>query len=334
MIEFADIIVDLQAGDTGKGKIANFLTENDYTHVIRYNGGGNAGHTFYHNDKKIVTHSIPVGVIYNKMSIIGPGCVVNVKSILNEIEYLENLGYNVKEYLKIDKRVHIITEDNINEDANDIKIGTTKTGNGPTYRNKYSRTGIRAESIPELKQYLCDIYDELHAKGPVKVLFEGAQGFELDIDWGDYPYVTSSSCTVGSAINNGVPPQKIRRIWGISKAYRTYVGNKKFEPEDDAVFNLIREKYNEFGATTGRPRQINYLDLNSLIIAANINGVTDLVINKFDALKDLGIFKLYYKSKLMEFIDANSFEKFIIDVLNNNCCTIVKIYFSESAHTL
>lgn len=333
MIQFADIIVDLQAGDTGKGKIANYLAKNTYTHIIRYNGGGNAGHTFYHNGKKIVTHSIPLGVIYEKTSIIGPGCVLNVDSLFAEIDYLESLGYNPKKYLKIDKRVHIITEENILEDSKDVKIGTTKTGNGPTYRNKYSRTGIRAESIPELNDFICDIYYELHGPSSVNILFEGAQGFELDIDWGDYPYVTSSNCTVGGAISNGVPPRKIRKIFGIAKAYRTYVGNKQFEPSDE-IFELIRETFNEYGATTGRPRQINYFDLDSLIIAANINGVTDVIINKFDALMELNVFKLYYKSDLISFDNGESFKSFIRENLLKNCESIHSVFFSESPYTL
>ena len=241
MIKYADVIVDLQAGDTGKGKVCNSLSkiENEYTHVIRYNGGGNAGHTIYQDGKKIVTHFIPSGIINGLKSIIGPGCVVNVDSLMNEISDLESKGIKVKGNLFIDKRVHLITEYHLLEDGQDTEIGTTRTGNGPAYRDKYYRKGQRAESSSQLKDFVIDIYKELHGVNPCKILFEGAQGFELDIDWGDYPYVTSSHCTVGGAIMNGVPPQKIQRVYGIAKAYRTYVGNKLFE-NTNPVFNKIK----------------------------------------------------------------------------------------------
>ena len=290
MIEYADVIVDLQAGDTGKGKVAHSLCKNgEYTHVVRYNGGGNAGHTIFHNGNKYVTHFIPCGVLYGIKSIIGPGCVVDPLKLENEVKELEEAGFNVRENLFIDKRVHIILPSYIEEDSKDIMIGTTKTGNGPTYRNKYNRSGIRAcDYLPS--EMLIDVYEEFHGNKKVRILFEGAQGFELDIDWGDYPYVTSSHCTVGSAILNGVPPQKIRNVYGVAKAYRTYVGQKTFEGDSDH-FESIRIEGQEFGATTGRPRQINWIDMNDLIKAMNINGVTNLIINKIDVLGKVGVFK-------------------------------------------
>ena len=157
------------------------------------------------------------------------------------------------------------------EDGKDTKIGTTKRGNGPAYRDKFGRTGIRAKDIPELRPYLIDIYEELHQRydNPV-ILFEGAQGFGLDIDWGDYPYVTSSHCTVGSAILNGVPPSAIRDVWGVAKIYETYVGAKNFEGKDP-IFEDIREIGQEYGSTTGRARQINWLDFDMLKMAARID---------------------------------------------------------------
>ena len=145
MIQYADIIVDLQAGDTGKGKVAHFLSKDkEYTHVVRYNGGGNAGHTVYHNGEKFVTHYIPVGVFYGIKSIIGTGCVINILDLYKEWKELEDKGINVSDYLFIDKRVHMIRSEHLMEDSKDTKIGTTKTGNGPAYRDKYARTGIRA----------------------------------------------------------------------------------------------------------------------------------------------------------------------------------------------
>jgi adenylosuccinate synthase len=290
MIRFADVIVDLQAGDTGKGKVAHALCKNsDYTHVVRYNGGGNAGHTIYHNNRKIVTHFVPCGVLYGIKSIIGPGCVVNIDKLTKEIAELELNGIEVMGNLFIDKRVHIITDEHLSEDSQDTEIGTTKTGNGPCYRDKYYRKGLRAENEAFIAPMLIDIYEEFHNENEVTILFEGAQGFELDIDWGDYPYVTSSHCTIGSAILNGVPPQKIRNVYGVAKAYRTYVGAKLFEGVSEH-FEKIRQEGNEFGATTGRPRQINWIDINDLQKAININGVNILIINKIDILESVGVF--------------------------------------------
>ena len=154
--------------------------------------------------------------------------------------------------LHVDKRTHIILPNHIIEDTKDSAIGTTKTGNGPAYRDKYFRKGIRASEEPILKEFIIDTHKEFYGDREVKILIEDAQGFELDIDWGDYPFVTSSHCTVGGAILNGVPPKYIRNTIGIAKAYSTYVGSKKFEG-DDEVFKNIRELGNEYGATTGRP---------------------------------------------------------------------------------
>lgn len=335
MIKFADVIVDLQAGDTGKGKVAHSLLEGDikYTHVIRYNGGGNAGHTIYHNGQKVVTHFIPCGVLYGIKSIIGLGCVVNVNKLFEEIDYLEKLGFDIKNNLYIDKRVHIVTDEHLNEDSTEHKIGTTKQGIGPTYRDKYFRVGIRAESVEQLKPYLFDLYELHTSKEEHTILFEGAQGFELDIDWGDYPYVTSSHCTIGSAILNGVPPKSIRKVFGIAKAYRTYVGAKNFEG-DDLIFDKIRELGNEYGATTGRKRQVNWFNLDDIIKSININGVTDIIINKSDILDELGVFNLYHGENLLNFENGNVFKTYIIDNLKHKCSTIENIIFSNNPYTI
>ena len=332
MILYADVIVDLQAGDTGKGKVAHHLAkiQNEYTHVVRYNGGGNAGHTIYHNGEKFVTHYIPVGVIYGIKSIIGPGCVVNVEGLFKEIEELEKGGFDVRSNLFIDKRTHVITDEHLNEENGETKIGTTKRGNGPAYRDKYSRKGVRAESVEELKSFLIDIYEEFHENDDkVKVLFEGAQGFELDIDWGDYPYVTSSHCTVGGAILNGIPPSKIRRVYGVAKAYRTYVGSKEFEP-NNPIFSKIREVGNEFGATTGRPRQIGWTNVDDLIKACNINGVTHLVINKVDILEQIGNFTIIIGGFPRVFTERIFFENFVRDIMMMKCSLLKEVIFSYS----
>lgn len=331
MIKYADVIVDLQAGDTGKGKVCFSLTKNknEYTHVIRYNGGGNAGHTIYKDGKKIITHFIPSGIVNGIKSIIGPGCVINIKKFKEEIEELKMAGIEVEGLLFVDKRVHIVTEQHIFEDSKDTEIGTTKTGNGPAYRDKYNRTGIRACDFNfDLSDYLIDIYEEIHGENECKILFEGAQGFELDVDWGDYPYVTSSHCTVGSAILNGVPPQKIRKIFGVAKVYRTYVGNKTFEPSSE-IFDKIREIGNEYGATTGRKRQIDWLDLDDLVKAVNINGVTDIIINKLDILNKVNTYK-FYKNKDLKNINGELFKFYIEQILKNTCSSVNKIIFSDT----
>ena len=335
MIKYTDIIVDLQAGDTGKGKVAHELAskKDEYTHVIRYNGGGNAGHTIYHNGNKFVTHFIPVGVIYGIKSIIGPGCVVDPKKLEKEIKVLEKGGFKVRENLFIDKRAHVIKQEYILEDAKDTKIGTTKTGNGPTYREKYNRTGLRVEECNELKDYIIDIYDEFHGEDEVTILCEGAQGFELDIDWGDYPYVTSSSCTVSGALQNGIPFQSVRNVYGIIKAYRTYVGNKSFE-EPSRTFEAIRRVGNEFGATTGRPRQIGWFNIDDVKKAIKINGVTHIVMNKVDVLEETKTFKLIENDGLCTFNGKGLFKSFIVQTLLKDCPTVKEVTFSESPHKI
>lgn len=326
MINHADVIVDLQSGDSGKGKIANYLAQHgSYTHVIRYNGSNNAGHTIYLNDKKFVTHSIPVGVLHGKKSIIGPGCVLNVKHFFNELEELNNAGIKTEGLVKIASNVHIITDSHLDEDSSDTKIGTTRRGNGPAYRDKYDRKGVRALEVKELQNYIVDIYEEFYSStDSIKILFEGAQGFNLDIDWGDYPYVTSSHCTVGSAVINGIAAQKIRNVYGAAKIYETYVGAKKFEP-DDIIFSKIRSLGNEFGATTARPRQCNWLNINNLKKAIDINGVTDLIISKVDVLKEMDVWKVYEDNQTLSFLNEDSIMKYLKDKFKST-----KIYWSNN----
>ena len=331
----ADIIVGLQHGDCGKGKVTHHLCrEGDYTHVIRYNGGCNAGHTIFHNEEKFVTHHIPAGVFFGIKSIIGPGCVVDVEQFHREvIDLAFKLGSDVVDLIKVAKNAHVITKEHIEEDGKDNVIGTTKRGNGPAYRDKYARDGVRAEEIKSLEPFLVDIYDELHNSDvePI-ILFEGAQGFGLDIDWGDYPYVTSSHCTSASALLNGVPPQAVRNVWGIAKIYETYVGQKDFQP-DDVVFDMLQSVGQEYGATTGRPRQCNWLDWDGLEKAININGVNNLVFNKVDVLRQIGTWKLRNKGEEVEFEAEEDMKSWILNKLtptglNNSVC------FSDSPNHL
>ena len=334
----ADIIVGLQHGDCGKGKVAHHLAKTqDYTHVIRYNGGCNAGHTIFHQGVKVVTHHIPAGVFFGIKSIIGPGCVLDVNKFFHEINVLsEVIGPSVRDMIKVANNVHIIKEEHLSEDSTDEKLGTTKSGNGPAYRDKYSRIGTRAHEIEDLKPFLVDMYEELHNDDDVRVLFEGAQGFSLDIDWGDYPYVTSSHCTVAGALLNGVPPQSVQNVWGIAKIYETYVGTKNFQP-NDPVFNKIQQVGKEFGATTGRTRQCNWLNWDNLEKAININGVTSLVFNKMDVLREVGVWGIIYKGEEKIFNSENDMKRWIQSKVYANASftrPAPVIYFSESPEHL
>ncbi len=320
----ADVIVDLQYGDCGKGKITHYLcSTGKYTHVVRYNGGCNAGHTIYHKGKKFVTHHIPAGVFFGIKSIIGPGCVVNPEQFFKEIKELEDGGLEVRNLVKIATNTHIITRSHLSHDSGDTKIGTTKRGNGPAYSDKYARTGVRAESVPELQEFLVDFLEEMHQEGTI-ALFEGAQGFGLDIDWGDYPYVTSSHCTVAGAMLNGVPPKAIRNVWGVAKAYETYVGTKKFQG-NDPVFDKICEVGQEYGATTGRKRQVNWMNWNLIEKAIKVNGVTHIVFNKMDVLRDVDTWKAISSEKIQNFDSESDFQDFVRQNLSE---TGITVYFS------
>lgn len=344
MIENTDVVIDLQSGDTGKGKVAYSLTarEHDFDYALRFNGGGNAGHTIYHNGKKIVTHQIPVGIINGVPSIIGPGCVVNLFKLQKEIEELKSFGIPVEKLLLIDKRAHVVTGDHIAEDSKDTLIGTTRQGIGPAYRDKYSRSGIRVGVVAEvtdLANYITDVYELWYGNKGINILAEGAQGFNLDVDWGDYPYVTASHCTIGSVCLNGIPPQALGNVYGVIKAYETYVGSKEFEPDDEDIRKL-REYGQEFGATTGRARQCNWLDLRNVKQAAQINGTTHIIINKMDILEKVGVFKLYdVNGKLREFPSSERFveyvENFLYSEVNHTSTSLITdIVWSRSPNTI
>lgn len=326
----ADIVVDLQYGDTGKGKITHFLSRNKrYTHVLRYNGGGNAGHTIFHKGKKFVTHQIPAGVFWGIRSIIGNGCVVDPKQFLKELKELRAGGIKTKGKIFIARNAHVITESHKHEDNKDKRIGTTKRGNGPAYRDKYGRTGVRAEDVPALRPYCVDLYKEFFGHKKVRILGEGAQGFGLDIDWGDYPFVTSSHSMVGGAVLNAIPPQAIRQVWGVVKAYETYVGNKKFEPKNP-TFARIREIGEEYGATTGRPRQVNWLDMDLLERAIRLNGVTHIVFNKLDVLLAVRQWAVREKGKVRRFTTEKAFKAFLTKRLKLIGIPRSRAYFSVS----
>jgi adenylosuccinate synthase len=308
-----DVVIGMQYGDEGKGKIANQMAASgEYDYVVRFNGGGNAGHTIYLNGEKIVTHLVPCGILHGIPSVIGNGCVIDTKKLFDELEYLEGFGFDTT-LLRIAENAHIITREHIEEDSKDTKIGTTRTGNGPCYRDKVARTGIRAKDVPELQPYLVDMYSLIHSS-PKKFLAEGAQGYWLDVDFGDYPYVTSSNTGVGALLNNGFNFKQVRDVVGVIKCYSTYVGAKDYQQVHDDRFEKLREIGQEYGATTGRPRQIDWLNLDEVNQACQMNGVTKLIVNKMDVLAQIENGWDWYQDGKLHFVDDEG--SFMLCIMN------------------
>ena len=244
--------------------------------------------------------------------------------IFQRTKKLKEGGIETAGIIFIAKNTHVITNSHMEEDKKDNAIGTTKRGNGPAYRDKYARSGLRAEHIPELQEYMIDMYKELHTYKNPNILFEGAQGFGLDIDWGDYPYVTSSHCTTAAALLNGIPPQAVQKVWGVAKAYETYVGAKQFQPEGD-IYNMLREIGAEYGTTTGRPRQCNWMNWDLVEKAININGVTDLVFNKMDVLRKLGHWTIRKNGQAFNFSNEDTMKDWILASLKERN---INVHFS------
>lgn len=355
MIKFVDIIQDLSYGDCGKGAVAYSLSKKpEYNLCMRVNGGCNAGHTIYHNGKKFVTHQVPTGIFHGKTCIIGSGCVVTLSKLKKEIEELEAEGVQVRGKLFIAGNAHIVMSKHVQEEIDEAKIGTTKQGIGPCYRDKYARSGIRIENLltpfktidtPEdtvcivtdidggkdhsfFTDMIIDLYSFLYDRQEnFGILVEGAQGFYLDIDHGDYPYVSSSHSSVAGALLNCLPYNKVRKVYGVIKAYETYVGAKKFQP-DDPIFDKLADLGQEFGATTGRRRQCDFLNLQGVKEASNINAVTHLVVSKLDVLKELNAQEEEKHWKIrdssgwtLDFADVDDFTMFIKAQMFS-CCDI------------
>ena len=330
-----DVILGLQWGDEGKGKIVDYLADK-YDIIARFQGGPNAGHTLYIDGVKHVLHTIPSGIFREgKINYIGNGVVIDPVTLLKEIENLEKQGIPVKERLIISKRANLILPTHKILDAasesskGSSKIGSTLKGIGPTYMDKTGRNGLRVgdileddfivkyellkakhlqllqiynfdyelseledswfDAIEKLKEYkqVESVYfiNEALKKGK-KILAEGAQGSMLDIDFGTYPFVTSSN-TISAAVCTGlgISPKHIGEVIGITKAYCTRVGSGPFPSElTDETGEKLRKEGAEFGATTGRPRRCGWIDLPALNYACLINGVTKLVITKADIL--------------------------------------------------
>lgn len=330
-----DVILGLQWGDEGKGKIVDFFAPN-YDVIARFQGGPNAGHTLYVNGEKVVLHQIPSGIFHKGIvNLIGNGVVLDPVTLKRECEKVASMGVNVKENLFIAQRTNIIipTHRALDKAAElakgDEKIGSTLKGIGPAYMDKTGRNALRVGDLldPEFNklynklkakhQQLLDNYNFTEdisaweaeffeaveflktlnivngeyfinakiAEGK-KVLAEGAQGSMLDVDFGTFPFVTSSNTiSAGVSTGLGVAPNKIREVIGITKAYCTRVGSGPFPTElFDATGDELRKIGNEFGATTGRPRRCGWIDLVALKFACMINGITQIVMTKSDVL--------------------------------------------------
>jgi adenylosuccinate synthase len=338
-INTSSCVVGVQWGDEGKGKIVDILSEKADV-VVRFQGGGNAGHTVVVNGEKHVLHLIPSGILHKSVCVIANGVVVDLIQLLDEMDDVRKKGIKLEGRLFLSDRAHVVMPyhkflDKYSEVASGKgKIGTTQRGIGPCYADKAARKGIRVADLyneaffrervlaftaeknkilaalyggeqldPEriiaeyrgyaekLRPFVTDAVDLVNAaidKGK-KVLFEGAQGSLLDIDFGTYPFVTSSnSDACGISSGSGVPPKKIGKILGVAKAYCTRVGEGPFPTElTDALGEKLREIGGEYGATTGRPRRCGWFDGVTSRHAVQINGIDEVVITKLDVLSGL-----------------------------------------------
>ncbi|MFA7494087.1 MAG: adenylosuccinate synthase [Proteiniphilum sp.] len=329
-----DVLLGLQWGDEGKGKVVDVLTP-QYEVVARFQGGPNAGHTLEFEGKKYVLKSIPSGIFQDgKINIIGNGVVIDPALFKQEVEGLEASGHSLTDRLFISKKAHLILPthrllDAASEKAmGDAKIGTTGRGIGPTYIDKIGRHGLRVgdlfhnfeekyrnavlrhkeqldyyrfeydlptlekewfAGIEKMKQFTIidsEHFINKHLEAGGSVLAEGAQGSMLDIDFGSYPFVTSSNTICAGACSGmGVAPGRIGEVYGIFKAYCTRVGSGPFPTElFDADGQLLRDRGNEYGSVTGRPRRCGWIDLVALRYTIMLNGVTKLVMMKSDVL--------------------------------------------------
>lgn len=333
-----DVLLGLQWGDEGKGKVVDVLTP-DYDIIARFQGGPNAGHTLEFDGIKHVLHTIPSGIFHpNKLNIIGNGVVIDPIIFKKEIDALIKMGVDVKKTLLVSRKAHLILPTHRFLDAasealkGKAKIGSTLKGIGPAYMDKTGRNGLRVGDI-ERKDF-ADAYLQLvekhkalltyynyaydlkeqeekwqegidciksltlidseyeinsHLANGKRILAEGAQGSLLDIDFGSYPFVTSSNTiTAGACTGLGVAPNKIGDVFGIFKAYCTRVGSGPFPTElDNETGEALRKAGNEYGSTTGRARRCGWLDLPALRYAIMLNGVTKLIMMKGDVLSIL-----------------------------------------------
>ena len=326
MIESVDVVCGLAWGDEAKGKITSWLARNkEYDYVCRWAGGSNAGHTIYVKGEKYKTHIVPAGVFFGIPSIIGPQCVVHKDRFFDEMTYLWENGFDIS-VVKISPRAHVVTDNHIDNDKTRLasKLGTTSSGIAPCYSDKAYRSGVQAKDVFDDRF----IWDE-NLSG--KILCEGAQGIWLDLDMGNYPYVTSSTTLPYAACSLGFPPQKIKHIYGAAKIYDTRSGTDPEFPEsllEDPVLKRIGDVGKEYGVTTGRRRKVNWLDLSRLIKANNVSGTTRLVISKCDVLESVEEFRLYYHGALVKFESLHSMMNHVRKTISDNCPLVEDIRFS------
>lgn len=320
MIKKVDVVVGLAWGDEAKGKISSYLASQKdslgnpiYSFVARWAGGNNAGHTVYVNGDRYKTHLVPSGVFHNIPSVIGPGCVLHPKSFFRELEYLNDNGFNPS-LVKVSPRCHIVVDSYIEFDKSNLagKLGTTSKGIAPTYAAKSARTGVLAKDVLP-SEYIWD--EKLYGN----VLCEGAQGIWLDLDAGNYPYVTSSTTLPYASCSLGFPTQMINDVWGAAKIYDTRSGIDTFFPEslyNDEDLSKIIDLGQEYGVTTGRKRKVNWLNLDMLINAVRLTGTTNLVISKCDVLEEAGLYRLVYNKELVSFSSMLEMKNFICDKIH------------------
>ncbi len=356
------VIIGAQWGDEGKGKLVDVLSEN-VNIVARYQGGANAGHTVYIDEKKYVLHLIPGGILRNNVKcVIGNGVVFDPGAFFEELDFLQENGISVADRLFISDRAHVIFPyhkliDQLNEESlKKKKIGTTGRGIGTSYVDKFNRSGIRIADLYDksilkgkieanlqaVKTYLKErdksallkseeIYKNINKYADIlkpfvldtvtylydawkrdeSIMLEGAQGCLLDVDFGSYPFVTSSNPTSGGAITGtGLPPQALSEIIGVIKAYTTRVGSGPFPTEEEGEMgDHLRQAGSEYGATTGRPRRCGWFDAAAAKYATRLNGFSAFALTKLDVLDDLERIKVCtgykYKGEIINNIPAS-----------------------------
>lgn len=342
-IKKVDIVCGLAWGDEAKGKIVgDLLKTNDYDWVCRWSGSHNAGHTIYFNDKKYVTHLIPAGVFYGINSYIGPDCLVSLIELEKELSYLKENGFDTNRVF-ISNQCNIILDKHVQEDINNYKKQQGSTGKGvaPCARDKYGRKGVRVKDIGTEQLLGIHKYNQSIVKDNSDldgvVLCEGAQGNRLDINFGNYPFVTSANTFPYSACSLGFSPRKIRDIYGAAKIYDTRVGvDHEFGDHllNDKTLSEIAIVGNEFGATTGRTRKVNWLNLDKLINSINVSGCNIVIISKEDILLKIGKYRVIKQDKLLEIDSLNSMKNFIKKHIKNECYEVDKIIFSNNPYKI
>uniref|UniRef100_A0A6C0BTZ9 Adenylosuccinate synthase n=1 Tax=viral metagenome TaxID=1070528 RepID=A0A6C0BTZ9_9ZZZZ len=338
VIHNVDICCGLAWGDEAKGKIVSeLIKKNKYDWVCRWSGGNNAGHTIYIDNKKYATHIVPAGVFYGVKCFIGPDCFININALEQEMNYLKDAGFDTSN-IYISGRAHIITDEHINIDNEKYKKqqGSTGTGIAPCARDKFARTGIQ---VKDCIDFPYKVWNDIASPLYGDILCEGSQGFWLDINYGEYPYVTSSNTLPYSACSLGFTHNEIRNIYGAAKVYDTRVGVDPFfefssSESHKKIFNDIAKIGEEYGTTTKRLRKVEWLNLDKLIHAINISGTNILIISKIDILEKINKYVFIYKNIHKECNDIKNFQKDINNIILSNCKYIEQIIYSDNPITV